>query len=110
MPTVGADDDTAVGVPMLRRITTKEIPIQSLSEDEEVSSYGGTGKRRRTAEEEREIKWIKSIIIKSVIGGVLAIVAITVIWELVKVISKPSPSPTGTAAVSRPFEPSTRAA
>ena len=109
MPTVRSDDDTVVGVPMLRRITTKEIPIQSLSEDEEVSSYGGTGKRRRTAEEEREIKWIKSIIIKSAIGGVLAIVAITVVWELVKVMSRPSPSPTGNASISRAFESPTRA-
>ena len=99
MPTVDSDgNDVPVGVPMLKRLTALDVPVASL-DDDELSSYGDSPKRRRSSEHEQDIEWIKMVIIRAAIGGAIALVVLIVIVELWRAMTKPAVLPTATSSV-----------
>lgn len=75
-------DEPAPGAPVLKRLSSYEMPVAAPVEEGE--EFGGAPKRRRSKSEEAELRWIKSVVTKSVvIGGLVLLVLIGVaeVWK-----------------------------
>lgn len=75
-------DEVAPGTPVLKRLSSYEMPVAPAVEEEE--EFGGAPKRRRSKKDEAEMRWIKSVVTKAVvIGGLVLLVLIGVaeVWK-----------------------------
>ena len=78
-------DEPAPGVPMLKRLSSYEMPVAPAIDDED--DFGSSPKRRRSKKEEAEIRWIKAVVTKAFLIGGLVLLVLIGIAELWKAMS-----------------------
>jgi hypothetical protein len=89
-------DEPKAGLPVLKRLSSYEAPVISL-DDDSISSYEDSPKRRKSAKEDEDVQFIKMVITRSVGAGLIILIVLIGIMELWKAFG---PQRTGTTSAS----------